>query len=314
MIGGSLGLALRESEVASTIVGHDMDRAVNQEAKKLGVVDRTDWNLVSACEEADLVILAIPLGGIADTMEAIGPHLRSGCVVMDTTAIKRPVMDWASQFLPEYVHFVGGNPILSGTAGVQGGLQAARADLFHSGLFCLVPSPTVDSEAVKLATDLVSILGAKPLFLDLAEHDGLMAAVDQLPTILALALAETMIRQPTWRELRKVAGPAFETGTQLVGVDPFDTSDVYAANRDNILRWIDNFSAVLGSIRQTLAEEDAEAMVTPLQGAIEERQKWLADRTEGQWHEGPKTELPSRQNLLDSFFGTFWRRGPKREE
>ena len=81
LIGGSIGLALRASEAASAVIGHDIEPNASKKAKKLGAVDKSDWNLISACEESDLIILAIPLSGIEDTLTAIGPYLRPGCVI-----------------------------------------------------------------------------------------------------------------------------------------------------------------------------------------------------------------------------------------
>lgn len=313
LIGGSMGLALKEAGVASVVVGHDKERTVGNQAKKLGAVDRTDWNLVSACEKSDLIILATPVGAIEATLKAIGPYLRPGCVVVDTASLKGPVLTCAKEILPDGVHFVGGNPILSGSAKGQGGLGAARADLFHNSLFCVVPSPTADPTAVKLVTDLVSILGAKPLFFDPAEHDGQLAAVEHLPAILALAMMETVMHQPTWRELRKVAGSAFEANTHLVTIDPTAHSDLYLSNRDNLLHWIDLFSASLASIRQALADNQSEAIAERFKNALEERGKWLLDRAEGRWHEGHQQEMPSKTSMVDSLFGTFWRRTLKKE-
>jgi prephenate dehydrogenase len=314
LIGGSIGLALRQAGVASSVIGHDRDRLANSEAKKLGAVDRVEWNLISACEGSEVIILATPAGAIEETLEAIGPYLRPGCVVMDTASLKRPVLAWANKHLPDQVHFVGGDPILSATVRGQGGLEAAQADLFRGGLFCLVPAATTDSDAIKLAADLVSLLGAKPLFLDAEEHDGLLAAVDHLPVLLALTMVETLIRQPAWRELRKVAGPTFAAGTQLITPSSVAHSDLLILNRDNIVRWIDELSASLDSIRGTLVEEDTEALVDRFLKVHEERHRWLADHAAGEWYEGPRTEMPPRMSLMDSLFGTFWRRKPKKDE
>jgi prephenate dehydrogenase len=313
LIGGSIGLALRQAEVTSAVVGHDKDRDANYQAKKIGAVDRTEWNLVSACEEADLVILSTPVGAIADTFKAIGPYLRPDCVVIDTATLKAPVLSWAAEILPDTVHFVGGDPIVGPASSGQGGLQAARADLFQKSLFCLVPSPTALEGAVKLVTDLVSILGAQPFFVDAAEHDGLMAAVDHLPAILGLALFEMASSQPAWRELRKVAGPAFEASTHLPSADPAAYGDLYAANRDNVVRWMEAFSDSLTSIRQALAENQLEELSGRFDRALQERNKWLEDRAQGLWAEGPRTDMPEKPSFLDTFLGSYWRKDRKKK-
>jgi prephenate dehydrogenase len=176
-----------------------------------------------------------------------------------------------------------------------------------------VPSPTANADAVKLATDLVAILGAKPLFSDAAEHDGLLAAVEHLPALLSLGILDTVIHQPAWRELRKVAGPSFDASTQLITADSAANSGLYMLNKDNVLRWLDVLSASLSSIRELVEQEDAEALAGRFTAALQERNKWLAARTEGDWYEGPRTEMPQKVNMLDTFLGTFWRRKPKEE-
>lgn len=314
MIGGSIGLALRQAQVASAVVGHDKDRTVSEQAKKLGVVDRTDWNLISACEESDLVILAIPIGEILETFKALAPYLRPNCVVIDTATLKAPVLAWAAEILPESIHFVGGNPIIGVGANSTGGLAAARADLFQKAVFCLVPSLTTDAEAVKLAISLVGVLGASPLFLDPVEHDGLMAAVEHLPGILELALLETVIHQPAWRELRRVAGLSFEESTRLMATDPTTFGPLWSLNRNNLVRWIDAFSLSLASIRESLVQNEAEEVSARCGEASQERARWLHDRAEGLWEQGPQAELPERPGLLDTFLGSSWRKIRKQEK
>lgn len=314
LVGGSIGLALRRAGAASEVVGHDKDREASGKAKKLGVVDRTEWNLISACDKADLVILATPLDAIKPTLEAVAPYLKPGCVILDTASVKEPVLAWATALLPEQVHFVGGDPIVGGVAGRQSGLDAARADLFENSLFCLVPSARADEHAVQLTSNLVALLGAKPMFIDAVEHDGLLAAVNQLPAVMALALLDMAISQPIWRDLRKVAGSSFETGTRLAGADPDLYGVLALSSRDNLVRWIDAFSASLASIRQALVEDEAQSLVERFAAALLERDKWLQDQRTGNWEEGPRSELPERPSLLDTFLGGFWRRGGKKRE
>ncbi len=315
LIGGSIGLALRRAGAAATVVGHDQDPDANRKARQLGAVDKAEWNLIAACEEAHLVILATPLGAIQPTLKAISPYLRPGCVVMDTATLKGPVMAWAAEVLSEQVHFVGGDPIIARTGESQGGLEAARADLFQNSLFCLIPSPTANEQAVRLTSDLITILGARPLYMDAVEHDGMLAGVEHLPAVLALTLLDMMIHQPAWRELRKVAGATFETGTRLALSDPAAYGDLLTANSDDLVRWIDNFAASLASIRQILIENEPEAIAHLFQTAMEERQKWLQDRQTGQWEVLPTPEMPTNSGFLASvFLGGLRPRQAKKEK
>ena len=217
-------------------------------------------------------------------------------------------MAWAAVCLPDHAFFVGGNPVVSQTVDGAGGLEAARADLFRNGLFCLIPSPTADPAAVKLATDLVAILGATPVFFDAAEHDGMMAVVEHLPPILALCLLEVVIDQPTWRDLRKVAGKTFGAATYLPVGEPVSFGNLVQANRDNLLRWLDAFSASLASVRQLVAEGESEAIAEHFHAVLEEREKWVQARVSGDW-EGDRQELPEKPSMLrDALLGGWGRK------
>ena len=222
-------------------------------------------------------------------------------------------MAWAAAGLPGHVHFIGGNPIPNRAVRGKWGVENARADLFEGGIFCLVPSPSADAEAIQLVSTMTSILGAKPLYMDAAEHDGLLAAMEHLPALLSLAMLETVVDQPAWRELRKVAGSAFESSTMLVTANSVAHSDLAILNNDNVVRWIDALSASLASLREVLSAGDVDPLDDRLLHALEERQKWLHDRGEGLWYEGPETEMPTRPTLTDALLGSFWSRKLKRK-
>ena len=215
LIGSSIGLALSQQERDFEIVGHDKAQAAATQAKKLKAVDKTEWNLISACDGAGLIILALPLTALRTTMEALAGQLSAGAVVMDTAAVKAPVQTWADELLPD-VPFVGTNPVIS----VDPSGATARADLFEGRIWAICPSPTTAEGAVKIASDLAERLGAKPLYLDAAEHDGMTAAVEQLPALASMALLTSAVSQPTWREMRKLAGGQFESSTRLVSSGP----------------------------------------------------------------------------------------------
>lgn len=314
-----MGMALRQAGVASAVVGHDKELAVANQARKRDAVDKVEWNLISACEGADLVILALPIGGIEPTLQAIGPYLRPGSVVIDTATLKVPVLAWAKASLAEQVHFVGANPILrpareAGAAddmlAMQSGLQAARADLFTDALFCLVPAPEADPAAVKLAADLASLLGAQPFFMDAAEHDSLMAAVEHLPALASLALLAMAAQEPSWKELRKVAGASFQEATYLGARDSASAAALAVANRDALAHWIDALLATLGAVRQSLAQGDEQELAARFQKAIEARDAWLNDRATGKLLDTlPPSQMPSKTEMFDAFLGSYLRKG-----
>jgi prephenate dehydrogenase len=309
-IGGSIGLALHQAEAEFEIVGHDRERAAANQAKKIGAVDKTDWNLVSACEDADLIVIAIPVGGIKDTLAAIGPYLKPGCLITDTASIKVSVVEWVKGILPGEVNFVGGDPIVPsassghrGDAGTSGGIEAARADLFSVAIYCLTPAAGAAPDAVRLASDFVYLLGAQPYFLDPLEHDGLMAGVDHLPFVLSAALLGVTTESVSWREMRKLAGGAFENATRFVSADPTTYRDACLANRENIARWIDACSGKLGELKETILAGDAEKLEQVFEEAMIARQRWLRARETGSWEGQGSPETPTMTSFMGQLFG-----------
>jgi len=299
-VGSSIGLALKKSGANISITGHDREPEVAREALKMKAVDRTDWNLISACEKADIVILALPFQEVRETMKAIGPYLKPGCLVTDTAIPKRPVIKWAEELLPEHVSFVGGNPIIS-PQGEAAGVKAASAEVLKGATYCLTPSPHASGEAVELTVALVKAMGANPYFMDPAEHDGLMAGIEQLPIIAAAALMGTLSQSPPWKDMRRLGGSAFSQGTASLWESHSFWTKAFLENADNLIRWVDQLIYQLEALKQGLKERDEEALNSYFDQAAAERARWLKDKTFGQWEEAP--EPPRPPGMLETFLG-----------
>ncbi len=308
LIGSSIGLALSREQRDFEIIGHDKNNTAASQAKKLGAVDKVEWNLINACDGAGLVILALPLGAIRETMQALAGELATGAVVLDTATVKAPVLAWADELLPASVAFVGTHPIV---ASAQPGTAAARADLFERCSWAICPAPTTAESAVKTAADLAVRLGAQAHFLDAAEHDGLTAAVEQLPALASMALLTSAASQPVWREMRRLAGGQFESSTRLVSTDPNVFGDAMLHNPEQVVRWIDSFIDNMAAWRDLIAAGDNETISKAFAEAATTRERWLSDRSKGNWEEAitPPVEHPG---LLASLFG-LGRRSAKRQ-
>ncbi|HEY65354.1 MAG TPA: prephenate dehydrogenase/arogenate dehydrogenase family protein [Caldilineae bacterium] len=311
VVGSSLGMALRQGHRDYEVVGHDKEPKVAAAARKAGAVDRTDWNLISACENADLIILALPVAAIRDTMEHIAEILKPGCVVTDTASIKVPVLRWAEELLPHHAHFVGGDPIISAPEDATG-VEAASAELLRDAIYCLCPTATAVPEAVEVIADLVSRVGARPLFLDAAEHDGLTAGVDHLPTIMAAALLEITALTAPWREMRKLAGGQYQAATHFASEDAAAYRAMVLANKDNVLHWIDTLIENLRQWRQRVANEEGEALEEAFQQVLDARNRWLRQKASGQWEEGTQVDMGEVPGYWRSLLG-FGRPSRKRE-
>jgi len=313
-IGSSIGLALKTPELDFHVIGHDKDGVVAKEARSIGAVDSTSWNLITACDPADVVILAIPFDQVRGTLEAIGPELKPGCVVIDTSPLKRPAMIWAAEYLGEGIHFVGialgTNPeaVLDPTSGPAG----ARVDLFANSPCCLMPAPNCRPEAVKSAQDIITLLGATPHFVDPAEYDGLATAVNLMPALMVTALLRPAMDSPSWREMRRLASDDLAHFSWPVSAGGQAVAQAAILNKVNALRWLDAAMSELKAIRQQVEEENQEALTERIGGIYEEREEWMADWQLNRW-EKRKSALPSAGGWFGQLFG-FGRRRPPGEE
>lgn len=300
LIGTSAGLALRRFQDKVTVVGHDRDSEASSRAKRLGAVDRADWNLIGAISNADRVLLALPASEIRDTMVAISKELKPGCVLIDTADVKVPVMAWAAELLPQDAYFVGGHPIVLGE---QMGGEGARADLFEKKLFCLTPDTGTNDTAVRLAADVVEALGARPFFLDPVEHDGMAAAVEHLPAVVAGALMAAVSRSSSWQDARKLAGNQFLASTLVAAATGKEAVAAPLANREHVVHWVDALISELGAWREHLLEADDKALEELFEEGLVAGRKWIAAQARGSWEEEQAgAEMPTAGTAFRELF------------
>lgn len=295
--GVSLGMALKRESVNFEIVGHDRESERNNLAKRLNAVDRTDWNLYNAIENADMVVLAVPYIALPEILGQIGQDLKPGCLVMALVSAMEAAQNLARQHLAPGVHFMTGHPILPGV----GGILNERADLFVDAIFCLSPEAETDPEAVEVVNNLVERLGATPLYLDAVEHDGLTAGVEHLPNLLAGALMRLTANSPSWREARKLAGRPFAHATELPnGAEMI--GGALQANRENVLRWLQALRAELAEWEESLRQGDGEAIIPLLTEAAGSRERWETDAILKEWDREEAQETPKDPGLFRQMF------------
>jgi prephenate dehydrogenase len=317
-IGASIGLALAPHKELIRRVGHDRDYRVARLAEKMGVVDKVSHNLPNSVKDSDIVLLALPTDQIRDTLELIASDLKEDAVIMDTTPVKETVVRWTQELLPKGCHYVGLTPVINPSylLNQKSGIEAAQADLFHSGMVVIVSPPRTPSEAVKLASDLTRLLGSMPLFADPVEIDSLMAATHILPQLMAAALLNITIDQPGWHEARKIAGRGYAEVTAPIGEmdDPAALSSAALYGSENVLRVIDSLVAALQSMRQDIQQEQREMLTERLERAFTGRERWWKERQKADWagEELPQTKEPARaSNVLGNLLGFGSRRKGK---
>ena len=310
LIGGSLGLALKRTNSSNLeVVGHDIDSQAGKKAVKLGAVDRATSRLSDAVDEASMVILAVPIMAIRDSLEVMANMLSPGCVVTDTGSTKEAIMTWAVEYLPEEVSFVGGHPMAGKEAS---GIDVATPDLFKRSRYVVIPGRGATDDAVKAVMNLVDLLGARPFFLDAYEHDSYVAAVSHLPIVLSSALVTSASKSPAWREISRLASTGFRDASRLASGDPIMNLDICLTNRDGLLYWIDEAVKELLEYRKRISaatqeegsKEAADQLAEAFANAWQARELWLQRWESGEdddLGESPGPALPSAGEFISDF-------------
>jgi prephenate dehydrogenase len=257
LIGGSIGLALKrwsgQNDNALKIIGYDADMDKQNRARSMGVIDGSAWNLGEAVKDADIVILATPVGAMKDLFQDIGPSLKWDAIVTDTGSTKSDVLEWA-KVLPSTVSFIGGHPM----AGKSESLEAADADLFKGATWVVTPSATASESAIRNVLGIIAAVDAEAFFAEPAEHDAYVGGVSHLPMVVAAALVTTATGNNSWRDMKTMASTGFRDTTRLALGSPEMHRDISITNRQSLTRWIDQMVGTLEEFKGYLAEEDEE--------------------------------------------------------
>jgi prephenate dehydrogenase len=317
-IGASIGLALSVKKDQFLRIGHDKDLKIANRAKALGAVDKVEINLYNAIENAAIIILAIPLDQIQETLQLIAQDLKDDVVIMDTAPVKGEVFKWIKQLLPPQRYYVGLVPVINPAYldTFSSGIEAARADLFKDGLIAILTAQDVPSEAIKLAVDFSHLLGAEHMFIDPVELDSMMAAVHILPQLIAAALLNTTVDQPGWQDTRKLTGRPYAAVTSALGQSGEVSSLSYqtTSTQEHLLRWMDALMEYLSALRQQIASGEVEKLQKDLERAGEKHVKWRKERTAANWagnEAAPIVEMPSARQVFSRMFTFGGGRKPK---
>ena len=258
LIGGSMARALRQVDAVRSIVGYGRDQCSLQQAVDLGVIDRYELDLQQAVSGADLIIMAVPIGAMAELFTAMRPYLADDVIITDVGSAKQSVIDAATKGLAEHsAAFVPGHPI-AGTE--QSGVAASFAALFEDRRVILTPLPSNTNETIDRVRKLWQLCGAEVVTMEAVHHDNVLAATSHLPHLLAYALVNTLLGMDDSEEIFTFAAGGFRDFTRIASSDPIMWRDICLANRESILMTLDRFSDDIAGLRAAIEHADDEQL------------------------------------------------------
>lgn len=275
-MGGSLVMAAKAAGCVGRVTGYDLDAATGLPAVARGVVDAMAPSVAEAVAQADLVILAAPVGSLAVLARQMAPHVAPGALVIDIGSVKSSVITAVAAALPAHVGFVGCHPL----AGLEAtGVAAAEAALY-AGKPCLICTDGAASADVDRAFAFWRAVGAQPVRSDARAHDAFMAAASHLPHVAAFALAHALAPAAEALAQAMPAGASptsLRDTTRIAASSPSVWRDIFVANKQHLMPLVDDLVHSLGALRAAIASEDPAALLSLLTTARAARRTLITD-------------------------------------
>jgi prephenate dehydrogenase len=255
LIGGSVGLALRQRNLAKKVIGAGSRPATLDTALQLGAISAIAGDLKGAVAEADLVVVCAPVGHIIDQVRQIASLCRPGTLITDAGSTKAEIVNQLEQAAASdrawnrEVRFVGSHPLAGNE---KKGPQHARVDLFAGRTVVLTPTASTRSEDCQTLADFWTGLGARVVQMPADEHDRALAATSHLPHLLSAAIAAS-----TPEQYVTLTAGGWQDTTRIAAGDPLLWRQIMLANRAHLLASLDRFTRQLADWRKVLDTGDA---------------------------------------------------------
>ena len=258
LLGGSLGMALRKRRLAESVVGFVRRAASVAECEGLGAVHLATRDLQRAVEGAELIVLCTPIAQMRPLVKQMLPALKPGAIVTDVGSVKGSVVrDLEPLVAKAGAHFVGSHPM----AGAEKmGVAAARADLFVGAVCVVTPTRKSNPAAVRKVEQLWKSVGSRLLRLTPEAHDDLVSRSSHLPHVVAAQLANLILSPEHPKEQGMLCANGFRDTTRIASGSPEMWRDIALANRKNLSRALETFTAGLQDFRRALKSGDAQAI------------------------------------------------------
>ena len=259
LIAGSMAHAIREKGLAREVVGYARSSETRDIARDIGLCDRIADSATDAVTDADLIVLAVPVGAMGAIAAEIAPHLKPGATVTDVGSVKQSVINAVAPHVPPGVHFVPGHP-LAGTE--HSGPRAGFASLFQNRWWLLTPLPDTDPAAAARLSDLVRAMGAKTDNMEPAHHDLVLAVTSHAPHLIAYTMVGVAdhLRRVTDEEVIQYSAAGFRDFTRIAASDPTMWRDVFLHNKDATLDILGRFTEELFVLQRAIRMGDGQQL------------------------------------------------------
>ncbi len=272
LMGGSLGLALRNLEAEVRVTGWSRNPVTRSKALDMDAVDRATDTPEQAVKNAEIIVLAVPVETILPLLERVRPSLKPNAIVTDVGSVKSRIVAGGEESIGG--RFVGGHPMAGSE---DSGIDSASVTLYHAAPWVFTPTAITDSDALDACCQMACMVGAKTYAFDPETHDRIVACYSHLPHILAYGLAQT-----AWDlagEGATISAGSFRDGTRVAGSSPSLWTEILMDNRTATLRALESFDKWAHSMKIALTKGDQKEIEELLFNAHQAHREWKTTRS-----------------------------------
>ena len=274
LIGGSLGLVLKQKSLVGSVIGVGRRPENLQLAVKLGAIDHYESHGADAVKQADLVVLATPIDTYLAHLKEWGPYLPPNSIVSDVGSVKGKLVEQAEALLHPRVRFVGAHPIAGRE---KSGVAFSTPELFQGARCVVTPTARTDPSALDAIRKMWEAVGSKVVAMDPFDHDWILGSVSHLPHVAAFTLMHTLQdlqhQQDLSVDLLSYSGGGIRDTTRIAASSPEMWRDICLANRQNLISMIETYTRHLDRFKQLLEREDQKGLEEALENAKHARER-----------------------------------------
>jgi prephenate dehydrogenase len=259
LIGSSLALGLKQAKAVGHVVGCGRNQTNLQKGIELGVIDSYCGSVAEAVKDADVVVVATPLGTMQSIFEQMSSVISSDTIVTDVGSTKGSVIEAARVGLGRCSHqFVPGHPIAGSE---KSGVEAGTAELYQNRKVILTPLQENSQSSIDKISGMWRQCGAQIEYLSVVQHDKVLAATSQLPHLLAISMVTNLSGLNDHDEIFKYAAGGFRDFTRIASSDSVMWRDVCLANGDALIELIDGYKKELDEVAEAIKHQDADKLL-----------------------------------------------------
>ena len=271
LIGGSLARALKERNLAKVVFGYGRDQSRLEEAQKSNVIDAFSTNIKEAIEEANIVVIATPVGTFKEILGQIEPLISSNVIITDVGSTKSDIVNIVNDVLKDNSScFIPAHPI----AGKErSGFEVSDSKLYDGKKVIITPQETNSPESIDVIDQMWKNVGADVDFMSAESHDNLLGMTSHLPHMLAFSLVNYLVDQNPNASI--YAGGGFKDFSRIASGDAIMWRDICLQNKNQIMSHLKGYQSTLDDLLEAINDEDSDKLGQLFTTAKKTRDSWL---------------------------------------